>query len=410
MAKKIVVVGAGFAGVWSALAAKRLINLANKNNEIEVLVIAPEPHLVIRPRLYEANPASMAHPFGPLFEAAGIQFFQGTTRSIQTEAHTVRARSTAGIDSTISYDRLILAAGSSVARPKSVTGLEQHAFDVDTLASAAKLEAHLQDIASQQASPSRRTVVVCGGGFTGIELAAELPKRLQGRITDPRVILIDSADVLGPELGPGPRPTIMKALKDLGVEVKLGSAVVAVDTESVTLASGERIETATAVWTVGVRATSLTQYIPGPKDALSRLQVDVNLRVPSCSDVFATGDAACALADTENHHALMSCQHANQLGRFSGHNAAADLLGEPLMDYSQAGYICCLDMGAWGAVISGGWEREVKLTGDLGKKVKCMINQKLIYPPDLADEALSAAYPDIGYSDNLLEKVLSLVQ
>lgn len=410
MAKKIVVIGTGFAGVWSALAAKRVINLANKNNEMEVLVIAPEPHLVIRPRLYEANPASMAHPVGPLFENAGIGFFQGAVKSIQAESHTVQVRSAAsGTDSEISYDRLILAAGSSVIRPQSVTGLQQHAFDVDTLASAAKLEAHLDDIASQPTTAARSTIVVCGAGFTGIELAAEMPKRLQGRITNPRIVLVDSADVLGPELGPGPRPTIAQALKDMGVEVKLGSAVVAIDADGVTLASGGRIESATAVWTVGVRATPLAQHIPGPKDALSRLQVDANLRVPSTPDTFATGDAACVLADAKNHHALMSCQHANQLGLVSGHNAAADLLGEPLVDYSQAGYICCLDMGAWGAVISAGWEREVKVTGELAKRVKCLINQKLIYPPTIAEDALSAAAPDSGYSDNLLERVLAMV-
>lgn len=52
---RIVIVGTGFGGVWSALSAKRLINLPRKKNDIEVLVISPEPTLVIRPRLYEAK-------------------------------------------------------------------------------------------------------------------------------------------------------------------------------------------------------------------------------------------------------------------------------------------------------------------------------------------------------------------
>ena len=219
--------------------------------------------------------------------------------------------------------------------------------------------------------------------------------------------------MLGPELGPGPRPTITQALKELGVEVKLGTAVVAIDAGGVTLASGERIETETAIWTVGMRATPLSEQIPGSKDPLGRLYVEQTLRVSSTRDVFATGDAACALADTKNkRYALMSCQHANQLGRVSGYNAAADLLGEPLLDYSQAGYVTCLDMGAWGAVLSTGWERDVKVTGDVAKRAKCLINQKLIYPPPLAKDALSVANPIGASADSpepVLERLLQMV-
>lgn len=410
MSHKIVIIGAGFAGVWSALSAKRLIDEKDKNSDIKVLVIAPQPTLVIRPRLYEANASSMTHPLGALFEAAGIDFFQGTAKAILTDTRTVHALSASGGESTIGYDRLILASGSSVVRPHGIAGLEEHAFDVDSLDSAAKLDAHFEDLSSRPASPARDTVVVCGAGFTGIEVAAEIPKRVGDHIPDLRVVLVDSADSLGPELGPGPRPTITKALKDLGVEVKLGSAIAAVNAGGVTLASGERIETKTPIWTAGVRASTLSRQIPGLKDSLGRLYVDSNLRVPSVREVFATGDAACALADTKNHHALMSCQHANQLGRVSGHNAAADLLGEDLVDYSQAGYICCLDMGAWGAVISSGWEREVKITGDLAKKVKCTINQKLIYPPIVARDALSMANPVGADSEGILERVLGMVR
>jgi NADH dehydrogenase FAD-containing subunit len=233
---------------------------------------------------------------------------------------------------------------------------------------------------------------VCGAGFTGIELAAELPGRL-GQDFKPRIILVDNAGEVGPELGLGPRPVITQALKDLGVETKLGSGVAEVGAKGVTLCSGEYIETMTAVWTAGVRATPLTEQIPGAKDSLSRLHVDQDLRVPSSKHVFATGDAARALTDTKGHYAMMSCQHAHLLGRVSGYNAAADLLGEPKLPYSQTGYGTCLDLGAWGSVITRGWEREVKLTGDAAKRIKTSINQELIYPPSEAEEAIAVADP-----------------
>jgi NADH dehydrogenase FAD-containing subunit len=408
MPNKIVIVGAGFAGVWSALSAKRLASLINKENDLQVLVIAPEPSLVLRPRLYEANPSKMSHPLGSLFKAAGIDFFQGIVEEIHTLSHTVQVRSPEDIKATIDYDRLILAAGSSVVRPNGISGIELNAFDVDSLSSATKLEAHIKNLASLPTSPARNTVVVCGAGFTGIEAATELPKRLR-HIANSRIVLVENANDVGPELGPGPRPIIIEALNELGVEVKLGSAVTAIDTDSVTLASGECIETKTAIWTAGVRATPLTHQIPGERDPLSRLRVDQNLRVPSAPDVFATGDTACAFADGKGHYALMSCQHALQLGRVSGHNAAADLLGEPLIEYEQAAYNCCLDLGEWGTVIAEGWERKVMLTGDLAKRVKCHINQKLIYPPEDVQQALEWANPISPDSDQLFEQMLKAV-
>ncbi|KAJ5917982.1 hypothetical protein N7454_010357 [Penicillium verhagenii] len=402
---KIVIIGAGFAGVWSALSAKRLATLANKVGSLEIEVIAPEPSLVMRPRLYEANPSEMTHSLGLPFKEAGVSFFQGIAQKIDTETNTVHAKSVNGVLSTIKYDRLILAAGSSVVRPQAIAGIEQHAFDVDSLASAKKLDVHLQSLASLPDSPSRDTVVVCGAGFTGIEAAAELPTRLKNA----RIILVGNAEHVGPDLGPGPRPVIMQALAALGVELKLGSAVVAIDAEGVTLASGERIPTKTAIWTAGVRATPLTKQIPGEMDPLNRLRVNQHLRVPSVSNVFATGDAACVFADTEGHYALMSCQHALQLGRVSGHNAAADLLGESLIDYQQAAYNCCLDLGSWGAVISAGWGREVSLTGAEAKKVKCYINQKLIYPPDDIEKAIVLANPVGPDSDELFRQIMEAV-
>ncbi|KAF5535047.1 pyridine nucleotide-disulfide oxidoreductase family [Fusarium mexicanum] len=408
MPSRIVVIGAGFAGVWSALSAQRLINLKSKEQEIQVLVIAPEPSLTLRPRLYEPNPSMMKQPLGQLFTAAGIKFFQGTVETIDTHKQTVHVTSPSGGESHITYDRLVLAAGSAVARPKSVTGLEQYAFDIDSIAAATKLESHIKNLEFLPVSKARNTVVVCGGGFTGIEIATELPNMLH-HIGNPRVVLVESAPDVGPELGEGPRPTIMKALNALGVELNLGASVNSVDSSGVNLSSGQRIESTTVIWTAGVRATSLTQQIPGQRDMLSRLHVDQDLRVPGNPHVFATGDAAHAVTDTKGNITMPSCQHAIVLGRFSGHNAAADLLGEPTLPYSQPGYGTCLDLGPWGAMLANGWDREVTVTGQIAKQVKRYVNQKVIRLPDTAKEALDAADPASYESDSRLKHVIGVL-
>ncbi|KAK1706421.1 uncharacterized protein BDZ83DRAFT_593795 [Colletotrichum acutatum] len=409
MSGRIVIVGAGFAGVWSALAAKRLINIYSQTEAFKVTVIAPQACLVMRPRLYEKNPSSMSQNLEPIFKASGIEFIHGSVDDIDAHSHTVSYRSSAGTEHFATYDRLILAAGSSVIRPEQVSGLPQHAHDVDSLEGAIKLETHLNSLGAYPPTTARDTVVVCGAGFTGIEVATELFKRLRC-IKNPRVILVEATEVLGQELGPGPRPVITQALEELGIELRLASSITTVDPGAVQLASGEIIETMTTIWTAGVRATPLTQKIPGPKDKLSRLHVDRYLRATSSEHVFATGDAAYAASDNDGHYALMSCQHALQLGRVSGYNAAADLLGVPLFEYRQTSYNCCLDLGAWGAVVTGGWERKVRLTGELAKQAKMYINQTLIYTPEDYHRALEAATPVGPDSDELFKQIIEAVQ
>ncbi|KAJ5370334.1 uncharacterized protein N7496_006426 [Penicillium cataractarum] len=405
---RIIIIGTGFSGVWSAFSAKRLINLSQEGNDIEILVISPEPTLVIRPRLYEANAASFTQPLGTMFEDAGIKFFPGIVKTVDTGANTVIVQSPSGLESAFDYDRLIMAAGSSVVQPRAIAGLERYAFDIDSLKSAIKLETHIENLASLPPSRARDTVVVCGAGFTGLEIVTELPKRLT-HIPNHRILLIDNSEEVGQALGPGPRPAISQALKDLGIEVKLGCRVASIDADSVILTSGERIPTKTAIWTAGVRATTLTQQISGSKDGLGRLYVDEHLRVPSTPNVFATGDAASALSDTDGHYTMMSCQHAIPLGRVSGYNAAADVLGEPMIAYTQPAYVCCLDLGSYGAVVSEGWGRDIKFTGEMAKRVKCFINRNVIYPPKDYRRALDEARPVELNGTQLIEFILSAV-
>lgn len=111
--KRILVVGAGFAGMWSALGAARLLDIANKTGEqIEVVLIAPEPMLHVRPRLHESNPLGMKAPLLPLFEATGVHFIQGSVSEIRAAAHEVEAVGANGNTFTVRYDKLVLASGS----------------------------------------------------------------------------------------------------------------------------------------------------------------------------------------------------------------------------------------------------------------------------------------------------------
>ncbi|WP_349607199.1 MULTISPECIES: NAD(P)/FAD-dependent oxidoreductase [Cupriavidus] len=396
MSKRILVIGAGFAGFWSALASARLLDEVGRT-DVEIALVAPEPELHVRPRLYEQNPAGMKAPLQEIFKAVGIKFIQGVVERIDVASQEVELAGV-GVDTSrrkLGYDRLVLATGSRLFRPQ-IPGLDQHAFNVDQVADAAQLEAHIESLASRPESAARNTVVVAGAGFTGIETAAELPARLRevfGKDAAVNVIMVERNNEVGPDLGAGPRPVITQALSELGVTWKLGSGVAAVDANGVTLENGERIESATVIWTAGARASTLTAQIPAERDNFGRLHVDRNLKVKGLDTVYATGDVARAATDDEGNVTMMSCQHAMNLGRSAGHNVAADLLGEAQLPYSQPKYVTCLDLGPWGAVYTEGWDRQVKLVGAEAKALKTQINTEWIYPPS-ADRAEALALAD----------------
>jgi NADH dehydrogenase len=242
----------------------------------------------------------------------------------------------------------------------------------------------------------RDTVIVAGGGFTGIEAATEMPARLRailGEEAKPRVVIVDRNDAIAPDMGEGPRPIIVDALRRLGVETRLGVGVTSLDQAGVTLSDGDRIESETVIWAAGMRAAPLTRNIPAERDSFGRLLVDRDLHVAGIDGIFATGDAARAACDDDGNYALMSCQHATRMGAFAGHNAAAELLGVATTSYHQKAYVTCLDLGEAGALFTRGWDRKVELVGAAAKKTKQEINTVWIYPPK-AERAIALASAD----------------
>ncbi|GAB2878347.1 NAD(P)/FAD-dependent oxidoreductase [Paraburkholderia jirisanensis] len=388
MSQKILIVGAGFAGVWGALAAARVLDGAGvTSRDVEITLISPKPELQIRPRLYEREPQQMAAPLMPLLDAVGVKFLAGSVEQIAVQNKTVTVVAANGERSTLAYDRLLLTSGSKLFRPP-VPGLAQYAFSTDSIDDAVLLDQHLAQLASQPDAPARNTVAVVGCGFTGIEVATELPGRLRERFGADaaiRVVAIGSQAEIGPDLGANPRPYVAEAFDSLGVETVLGSPVASVDADGVRTASGQRIEAKTVIWAGGMRASSLTGQIAGQANAqldpLGRIEATPDLRVAQVPGVFVAGDVARAVCDSDGHYALMSCQHAMVMGKFGGHNVAADLLGMPTLEYRQPFYATCLDLGEWGAVYTEGWDRQIKLTYAEGKTRKQMINTQWIYPP-----------------------------
>jgi NADH:ubiquinone reductase (H+-translocating) len=394
---RILVLGAGFAGLWAAIgAARKREEIGARADDVEILVVDRNPYHNIRVRNYEVDLSEAAIPLDKLLDPVGIKHRLADVEAINPAARQVTV-ARAGRRDVVSYDRLVLTLGSELVRPP-IPGLEAHSFDVDTYEAAQRLEAHLASLGRREAGHARHTVVVVGAGFTGIEVAAEMPARLDraGVRGKRRIVLVDPGPVAGSSIGMHGAPVVGEALSSLGVETRCGARVKAIDSSGITLDTGEFIATVTVVWCAGMRASPLAASLAGERDRYGRLMVDEYMRAKHLADVFAAGDVACAVLDGE-HATVMSCQFARPMGRYAGYNVVADLLGEPMLPLHINWYVTVLDLGAWGALYTEGWDRKVRTTGAAAKETKMTINQKRIYPPLNGSRAdlLAAAAPAV---------------
>src|SRR5579875_2774551 len=366
--RRILIVGGGPAGVRAAVgAAERLRSARARHRAVEL--VNPDPWLVLRPRLYESDLSGVRVPLDAVLGPIGVVHRRGTVTEID-------------------------AAGSTLPLPDGAPVLA-----VDTYAQAQALHRRLAGLRDRPGA--KFSAVVVGGGFTGVEIAAELAGMLKraarsaGRRARGPITLIERGPNPAPDFGPRARSVIERSLRSLGVEVKTGTAVVGVHAAGVVLADGSEVEGELVVWSTGPRASRLTGQVPARRDPLGRVVVDRHL-ASGVEGIWVAGDSACASVDGR-HTALMSCQHAMAQGRLAGQNAAAVSLGEPPRPYRQPLYLTCLDLGGAGALLTCGFDRDTVLaTGAEAKRFKRHINRCLIYPPAnaTAEELLKLGKPE----------------
>jgi NADH dehydrogenase len=393
--QQIIVLGAGFAGLWAAVgAARRLDELGVGANQVRVSLVDRNPFHSIRVRNYEAELADTCIALDDVLGPIGVTRIEAEVADLDLARRRIIL---SGEAAPLAYDRLVFALGSRLLRPP-VPGLAEHAFDVDTFAGASRLNDHIAALADRQPGPGLWTALVIGGGLTGIEVAAELPGKLRAALgaasITPRVVIADRQPWIGSDMGEQARAVIGEALSALGIEQRPSVSVAAIDADGATLADGERIAAATIVWCAGMQAHPLARRFPVATDRFGRIPVDAHLKIAGMPAEFAAGDVAWFAIDG-SHACVMSCQHGRPMGRFAGYNVVCDLLGLPMLPLKIDWYTTILDLGPWGAVCTAGWDRHVATTGAAAKRTKITINRERIYPPRSGDrrEILDAAAP-----------------
>lgn len=392
--RRILVLGAGFAGLWAAVgAARKRDEIGDDARDLEILVVDRHPYHNIRVRNYEADLSDVTVPLASVFDPIDVRHLAETVETIDYDARAVTVATPEGCD-VLTFDRLVFALGSVLPRPP-FAGADR-LFNVDTYEAGQRLNAHVAGLRTKAELAGRDTVVVVGAGFTGIEVATEMRVKLRDAFGTGRgrVILVDRHDVVGAGLGPNAQPAIVEALVSLDIEVLPGVEIIKLDNDGAYLTDGSFIPTQTVVWCAGMQANPLAELLPGDHDRLGRVQVDAFMQLAKHPHVFVAGDAATFLVDGVNP-TLMSCQYARPMGRFAGHNVVADLCGRPMLPLAIDWYVTVLDLGAWGALYTAGRDRQVIAAGLSAKATKETINRQRIYPPGNGsrDEILAAGAP-----------------
>lgn len=382
--KRILIIGGGFAGLWSAASAVRQLEALGETASITL--INPDPWHSIRVRNYEEDLSDTRVDLVSVLEPIGVKLVIGEATSINETTQVVTVK-TNGIALGLPYDKLVMASGSRLTRP-ATPGVAEYSFDVDSYGAALRLQQHIANLANISDVPGRFTALVIGSGATGVELACELPARLlaaaiasgsSASTKQVRVILADRGPIIAGRLGGG-QPVIERACRELGIEIMTDFALASLDSSGAVLKNGTRVATSTVVWCAGMKANELTECIDAERDQQGRLKVDNYMRVCNVDNIFAAGDVAHAMIDGVNP-SVMSCQHARPMGRYAGYNAVNELFGFSMKALNIDWYTNIIDLGPWGAVYTQGWDRVAVAQGMQAKETKSLINRNRIYPP-----------------------------
>ncbi len=389
MLKHLIIVGGGHAGTSAAISAARARSLFTKQEELRITLINSTPYLGIRPRYYEYELEKTQILLTSLMSPINVEVINATVVAIDFDNKSLQY-CIQDITSSCQFDSLILTAGSEIKQP-NISGIQQYSHNIDSYSTALKFRTALTNHIQQQNSNANCKVAILGGGLTGIELACELPVTVDKICKSHNVMnmkvdisLLDrNKTVLN--LGENPQPHIIEALKLAGVQCINHANVTEITANSVIYNKEQELKADLIVSTLGLRANKLTEKLDLSKDSLGRLHTTPYLQISNYPYCFAAGDIALSKVDAE-HDSVMSCQHARPQGRYAGNNAVALLYNEELLPYSQPNYVTCVDLGAYGAVYTEGWQRQVKFSGQQAKTMKQHINCDRIYPPLITDQ------------------------
>ena len=332
---RVVVVGAGFAGINAAKALARL--------PVQVTLVDRKNHHTFQPLLYQValavlSPAEIASPIRTVFRRAeNVEVLLGEAQGFDLTQRLVLID---GLE--LPYHYLIVAAGATHAYfghpewAQYAPGLKtiEDALEIRRRVLLAFETAEREAVAGRESPPL--TFVVIGAGPTGVELAgaiADISKRYmerEFRVIDPakgRILLLEGGPRVLPVYPEDLSASAAKQLTEMGVEVRVNTMVTNVEPGVVTVGQ-EKIPAAVILWGAGVAASPLGKILGAPTDRAGRVQVEPDLTIPGHPEVFVVGDLPAAKMD-DGKMVPGVAPAAIQMGRFAARQIKRSLAGKP---------------------------------------------------------------------------------
>jgi NADH dehydrogenase len=335
--RKVVILGAGYAGV---MAANRLLSslTEQEKGQVHVTIVNARERFVERIRLHELVAGTVDDVSMPLSEILhpDAHVLVGSAYLIEPERNVVQVNRTSG-SLELDYDELVYAVGSSSA--VQVPGALEHAYfmaDPDRAAIAAQAIA---------AVPESGRVVVVGGGLTGIETASEIAEARP----ELNVTLLVGSD-LAPGFGNGSRRAVERTLRKLGVEVVGSERVHSVRDGELVFDSGSTLSFDACVWAAGFEVPDLAAQSGLAVDPLGRLRVGEDLTSLDASNIVGAGDCV-VLPVSNGAHLRMGCAVALPLGGHAAETVLHHLRGTRALPASVGFLVQCLSLGRKRGVI-----------------------------------------------------------
>jgi len=350
---RIVVLGGGFAGLEAMRVLERRLR---RRPDVELTLVSDQNYLLFTPLLPQVasslvEPRHIVQPIRDIRGARHFRFRRDRVQGIDFVARRVRM-----VEGELPYDQLVIAVGGTTPT-FGIPGVVEHALNYKRLEDAILLRDHLIDLAEHadhEPDPERRrtmlTVCVVGGGYTGVELIAELQDFFHSYVA-PRYRGIDHGDYrlllleAGEEILRGVHPTLAqrarRRLHRERIEVRTSTRVSRVRPGGVEVQGGGHVPAGLVVWAAGVQGHPVLGDLPVTRDRLGRIVADDFLRVGP-PGVWGAGDAISVAGKPEASIPIIPAALAH--GRLAAENVLATLEGRPprTIDFAPRGMLVSL--------------------------------------------------------------------
>jgi NADH dehydrogenase len=344
--KRVLILGAGFAGLYTALNLEKAIG---DDTSFEIVLVDRNHFHLFTPMLHEAASGVIPldlilAPVRRILRGKRIRFVRSRVDKIDLEAQQVTL-----CDQTMTYDILVIALGS-VTNYHGLDTVRECALEIKNAGDADRMRCHAIDqfeAAMQEADPDRRqrllTFVVVGGGCTGVETVTEVREFLMHLHREQyadiapeevRTALVEIQDRVLPQMDRSLSRRALRRMRKMGIDVVLNTRVVELTDHGLTFASNqEPLSTATVIWAAGVEGPPVLSDLPLVKDRIGRVVVNSDLTVPGMPNVYVLGDAAHARHPETGEVYPPTAQVAYRQAPVAAANIAADLLGDSRREF-----------------------------------------------------------------------------